>query len=159
MQILKKAKKNNYLADTAPHTKTYDLDKLVQERKHIKNIGNAGFTYECFFCNTLHDTISHYNECVVECFIRKYPCNFIRETHPQLTTIINDIIVWNYDALLEIQRFEPIKFSSIISNVESEIISYGYGDEKVLHLKTNRDNKMWDELVNNVLDKINLEKH
>jgi hypothetical protein len=89
--------------------------------------------------------------------MKKYPPNFIREINPELTTIINDKVSWNYETLLLLHKSDPMKFSNMTYFLESEIISFGYGDVKVSELKLNRNNTEWDELVENVLTKLNLE--
>lgn len=160
MQILNKTSRlsnTNVYADTAPSVKTYDLDKLVQERKSIRKIGVGGFTYNCFYCNSEFDNSHDMYICDTKCFMKKYPPNFIREVYPELTTIIDNKVSWNYEILLLLHKSEPMKFCSMTSFLESEIIAYGYGDVKVQELKLNRNNEEWDELVNNTLTKINLE--
>lgn len=159
MKILNKTgrlHKSNVYADTVPSVKTYDLDKLVQERKAIRNIGNSGFTYTCFYCNSQYEASHDYYICQTKCFMKKYPPNFVREVYPELTTIIDDKVSWNYETLLLLHKSEPMKFCTMTSFLEGEIISYGYGDVKVTELKLNRNNDEWDELVNNTLEKINL---
>jgi hypothetical protein len=159
MQILKKTErsKNNYLADTAPSVKTYDLDKLVQERKAISKIGIGGFTYNCTYCNSEFDNSNDYYVCDTKCFMKRYLPNFIRELYPELTKVEESKVVWNYETLLLLNKSEPMKFCLMISKLESEMIAYQYGDLKVQELKENRNNEEWSELVQNVINKINLE--
>lgn len=160
MQILNKTgrlDKSNVYADTNTSVKTYDLDKMVKQREAQSKIGVGGFTYNCFYCNSEHNNPHDYYTCETKCFMSKYPPNFLRVSHPELTTIIDDKVSWNYETLLLLHISNPMDFCTMTSFLESEIIAYEYGDLKVTELKLNRDNDTWDELVNNTLAKINLE--
>lgn len=159
MQILKKTgrlDKSNVYADTVPSVKTYDLDKLVQERKVIKNIGKGGFVYDCFYCGKEYDNSHDYYVCSTNCFIKKYIPNFIREVYPELTVIKDNKITWNEEVLLLLNKTDPMKFNGMVSLLESEMIAHFHGDEKVKELKLNKDNSQWDELVENAIKEINL---
>ena len=160
MQILKKTgriDKSNVYADTAPSVKTYDLDKLVRERKAISKIGVGGFKYNCSYCNTEWDNANDYYECEAKCFIKRYIPNFTRTIYPELSSVVDDVIKWNYNEVLLFSKSDPMRFCGFRLLIESEMISYNYGEEKLLELKLNRNPKEWEELVENCILKIDLE--
>ncbi len=166
MNIIKNVKKEsgfskqNYLADTRPRLKTYDLDKMARDRKAIKDTYNTKFDWvlydfemnELEVCENLDDyKLKEFNY-----FSKTYPASFIRYIFPELVKIEDNKIVWDKDVYYLTKWGDHDKYFRLMKVLENEIVGW-YLQNNELWEQVKLDKDKFNECLILGLRKLNLE--
>lgn len=155
MHILKKTEmgdsKKNYFADTAPDTKTYDLDKMVAKRKATKHVGLGKSQYE--HNGIQYETYSDYRQACIDEFLVTYPPLFMRKEYPSSAIVNEDTIQWNKEWIQSIYMTETWHYFT--RRLEAAICKWYLKDVDTPMMDRTAMDTVLQEALASIYDKLN----
>jgi hypothetical protein len=144
--------KKNYFADTAPDTKTYDIDKMVAKRKATKHIGLSNNVYE--HNGIVYNSYTEYRNACIEEFLVTFPPNFLRKEYPSSVLIDETSISWNKDWIQSIYMTDQWHYFT--KKLELAICKWFIGDGVDVSMMDSTDmGKVLNEALTSIYEKLN----